>query len=80
MPNEVKYTIHQLFPDKLKQKTPTKNTAERINKKRRTISVSSDDEIVELVPEIDCETPTKRRSVRQSAVSPPKRDEISDLI
>ncbi|CAF0858661.1 unnamed protein product [Adineta ricciae] len=80
MPNEVKYTIHQLFPDKLKQKTPTKITAERINKKRRTISVSSDDEIVELVPEIGCETPTKRRSVRQSAISPQKRDEISDLI
>ena len=76
MPNEVKHTIHQLFPDKSKQKI----SAERISKKRRTISISSDDEIVELVPEINCETPTKRRSIRQSAISPRKHDEISDLI
>lgn len=46
----------------------------RVGKKRRTISLSSDDDIVELMTESEHQTPTKKRLARSSASSPRKRD------
>ncbi|UJR25931.1 hypothetical protein I4U23_007279 [Adineta vaga] len=85
MPNEMKYTIQELFPDKYSSINVNNShlkpkSAEKINKKRRTISLSSDDDIVELVSDIDCRTSTKKRFTRQSTVSPCKRSETYDLI
>jgi hypothetical protein len=50
--------------------------AEIINKKRRTISLSSDDDIVELQPEHNCQRITKKRLTKQTNnISPHKLDE-----
>lgn len=85
IPNEMKRTIHELFPDiysstninnsHFKRKSP-----EKINKKRRTISLSSDDDIIELISDTDCQASTKKRSTRQSTISPRKHDETYDSI
>ncbi|CAF0970907.1 unnamed protein product [Adineta steineri] len=49
---------------------PLQSPAEIISKKRRTISLSSDDDIVELIPENDCPPSKKRGSTGQSTISP----------
>ena len=51
--------------------------AKNISKKRRTISLSSDDDIVELLPENGCRRPSKKRSTNHSSR---KRDEFIDQI
>jgi hypothetical protein len=59
---------------------PLESPAGNINKKRRTISLSSDDDIVELLPENDCPKANKKRSTNQIFISPRKRDELNDQI
>jgi len=58
--------------------SPSQSPAGNINQKRRTISLSSDDDIVELIRENDCERIPKKRSTKQIIYSPCKRDELID--
>jgi hypothetical protein len=60
--------------------SPVESPAGNINKKRRTISLSSDDDIVEMVPENICHRILKKRSTKQTVISPRKRDELIDQI
>ena len=59
-----------------KDKKTSISSATVSNKKRRTISLSSDDDIVELISERDCQPTPKKRSTRQTIISPHKRDEF----
>jgi len=53
------------------------NSPDKIRKKRRTISVSSDDDIIELLVDQDCQSPAKKRSTtKQKIISPRKRDDL----
>jgi hypothetical protein len=62
--------------------SPSQSPAGIISKKRRTISISSDDDddVVELVPENDCRSQSKRRSIKQPNLSLHKRDDLMDQI
>ncbi len=93
MPIDKKYTIDQILQQtsiliddnnhhhhhhskNLSLQLPAKN----ITKKRQTISISSDDDIVELVPETDCQRVLKKRLTKKKVLSPRKRDELIDRI
>jgi len=90
MPIDKKYTIDQILQQtsiliddnnhhhskNLSLQLPAKN----ITKKRQTISISSDDDIVELVPETDCQRVLKKRLTKKKVLSPRKRDELTDRI
>jgi hypothetical protein len=65
-------------PNNLSFSSSLQLPAENITKKRQTISISSDDDIVELVPETDCQRILKKRSTKQKVLSPRKRDELID--
>ncbi|CAF1039536.1 unnamed protein product [Rotaria sordida] len=60
--------------------SPLQTPAENINKKRRTISLSSDDDIVELIPENNCQRTSKKRSTKQTTMNSHKRDESIDQV
>ncbi|CAF4678508.1 unnamed protein product [Rotaria sp. Silwood1] len=60
--------------------SPLQTPAENINNKRRTISLSSDDDIVELLPESDCQRLAKKRSTKQTTINSHKRDESIDQV
>jgi len=90
MPIDKKYTIDQILQQtsiliddnnhhhskNLSLQLPAKN----ITKKRQTISISSDDDVVELVPETDCQRILKKRLTKKKVLSPRKRDELTDRI
>lgn len=89
MPNDTKYKIDQLLPrssmliNEKPSPAPSSSSpipAGNIAKKRRTISLSSDDDIVELIPENDFHRLTKKRSTKQTNLNPRKRDEFIDQI
>jgi hypothetical protein len=60
--------------------SPLQSPAGNINKKRHTISISSDDDIIELIPENDCQRIGKKRSTKQTIINPRKHDELIDQI
>lgn len=82
MPNEGEYSIDQLRPSPSRSLTLTEekisstvSTGRKISKKRPTISVSSDDEVVEVIPEYDEPRNSKKRATKQRQSSPRKRDQ-----
>ncbi len=92
MPNDTKYNIDPLLQPSTqssisinekplpRSSSPFQTSAGNISKKRRTISLSSDDDVVELIPENDCQRITKKRSTKLTNHSPRKRDEFIDQI
>ena len=85
IPNGSEHTIDQFLHRSTqssisinkKSSPPCRTPAGNISKKRRTISLSSDDDIVELLPENGCRRPSKKRSTNHSSR---KRDEFIDQI
>jgi uncharacterized protein VirK/YbjX len=64
----------------LSTSSPLQFSAGNISKKRRTISLSSDDDIVELMPENNCQRLSKKRSIKPTIINSRKRDEFIDQI
>ena len=82
MPNEGEYSIDQLRPSPTRSLTLTEekislavSNGRKISKKRPTISLSSDDEVVEVIPEYDEPRNSKKRATKQRQSSPRKRDQ-----
>ncbi len=82
MPNSTQYTVDQLLQSSISidEKALPQTTAGQIGRKRRTISLSSDDDVVEVPPENDCQRPTKKRSTKSANHCPRKHDEFIDQI
>ncbi|CAM4952280.1 unnamed protein product [Rotaria socialis] len=59
---------------------PLHALAGTISEKRRTISLSSDDDIVELVPDSDCQRISKKRLLKQPRVNAHISDETIDQV
>lgn len=82
MPNDGEYGIDQFLPSPTRSLTLTEekissavSNGRKISNKRPTISLSSDDEVVEVIPEYDEPRNSKKRATKQRQSSPRKRDQ-----